>query len=88
MKPKNKTKLLLSAFVLTLVLAYPLFLFVLHDFDPYFWKIDACFDNGGCWDHRGKICRIEEPNAQELCNPSRGTRAEDNYDQLINSIKQ
>jgi hypothetical protein len=47
---KNKGKLLLIGIISVVFLAYPTFLLVLHDFDPYFWKIDACFDDGGCWD--------------------------------------
>jgi len=33
-----------------------------------FMKVDGCLDSGGCWDYQDKVCRKEEPNAQQLCD--------------------
>lgn len=30
--------------------------------------IDRCLDHGGCWDDTDDICRLEEPDAQALCD--------------------
>ncbi len=36
-----------------------------------FWVIDRSLDNGGCWDHKAKVCYRDEPHAQKLCDDSR-----------------
>jgi len=33
---------------------------------------DRCLDRGGCYDYSAKVCRKNEPNAQELCSKSIG----------------
>ena len=34
-------------------------------------KKDTCLDRGGCWDSVDDVCRISEPNAQQLCDQSK-----------------
>mgnify|MGYP001616889307 CR=1 FL=1 len=33
-----------------------------------YFQVDACLDKGGCWDSVDRVCRRDEPNAQELCD--------------------
>lgn len=33
----------------------------------HFIRVDYCLDAGGCWDSVDDVCRMEEVNAQELC---------------------
>jgi hypothetical protein len=33
--------------------------------------IDSCLDSGGCYDYSAKVCRKDEPNAQQLCDQSK-----------------
>lgn len=33
-----------------------------------FMKVDRCMDSGGCWDKLDKVCRVEGPEAQRLCD--------------------
>lgn len=61
---------LLIVFTLVSILlgAYLLSVYWLHDFNSNSVSIDNCMDRGGCWDDVTKICRENEPNAQELCD--------------------
>ena len=43
---------------------------------PGFWDVDFCLDRGGCWDYTDKVCRKDEPNANNLCNRDRACIAE------------
>ena len=48
--------------VMTLLICnflYMCFLFVGHEFNPDFFKIDSCLDNGGKWNYDNKICEYE-----------------------------
>ena len=36
-----------------------------------FMITDSCMDGGGCWDATDGVCRVDEINAQELCNRGR-----------------
>ena len=65
---KRKVLILFVSIPLTIVLAYEVFLFWAHDFNPDYGLIDRCLDGGGCWDYQDRICRKNEINAQELCD--------------------
>ncbi len=61
-KPKSLNILLklVLIFILPLFLLfffYNFFLFVSHDFNPYFLQIDRCLDAGNVWDHQGNSCK-------------------------------
>ena len=45
---------------------------IIYLIDDFYVTVDACMDRGGCWDSDAKVCRMEEPNAQELCDKSIG----------------
>lgn len=40
----------------------------------YYLNEDSCIESGGCYDYAAKVCRKEEPNAQELCDKSTGRK--------------
>lgn len=46
------------AFFILIVLTY------LMAIDPYFFKIDNCLDDGGCWNYETKQCQYVE-----VCEP-------------------
>lgn len=69
----SKTLMILPIMILGLMGIYAL----LHILKPEMFrdeiglellKIDSCLDSGGCWDYLDKVCRKDEPNAQELCH--------------------
>ncbi|WP_413578566.1 hypothetical protein ACLVWU_08515 [Bdellovibrio sp. HCB290] len=59
-----KTKIL----ILFLIALAALAAFSLREF----FAVDACLDGGGCYDYTAKVCRMHEPDAQELCDKSMG----------------
>ncbi|MDD9820512.1 MAG: hypothetical protein OXR07_06500 [Nitrospira sp.] len=42
--------------------------FLLYPTVHHFIRVDYCLDGGGCWDEVDNVCRMEEINAQELCD--------------------
>lgn len=64
MKKINKIILLIIFGVMAVPIAIGFYFYAI---DP----VDSCMDHGGCWDATDKICRKNEPNAQELCDRNR-----------------
>jgi len=58
--------------LVTIEVLFDRFLFRSIDVFRTYIEIDSCLDRGGCWDYRYNICRKEEPDAQALCDTSRG----------------
>ena len=60
MKKGIKATLLAVTLVAAVLLSYPAFLFVVHDFNPDFMKIDSCLDRGGSWNYQTRQCEFED----------------------------
>ena len=56
--------------LVAVILIHEFVLWLSWDRDPLYFQKDRCMDYGGCWDKIEKICRRDEPNAQELCDRS------------------
>ncbi|MBT4762885.1 MAG: hypothetical protein HOO06_14420 [Bdellovibrionaceae bacterium] len=65
---KRKIILLAIGIILSLLLVYEFVLYQFLDRDPSYYQIDRCIDSGKCWDGVDKVCRGDEPNAQDLCD--------------------
>lgn len=55
-KTKMATIFLLFAAPFIVASLYLGFLWVSHDFDPAFLKIDSCLDDGGRWNYAKGVC--------------------------------
>jgi hypothetical protein len=67
---RKRPKLLLAALVLVPIAAGAVYLglrFVDDGVRSQSLTIDSCLDAGGCWDSVDQVCRMDEPNAQDLC---------------------
>jgi len=51
-----KALLLLAATAVFLTGAYFFSLYALHGFSPDFWAINECFESGGRWNHKLRVC--------------------------------
>ena len=85
---KLKKWILIFAAIIFLFAAYELVLYRILDSDPDYYSIDRCIDSGGCWDGIDKMCRMNEVNAQELCDRAKinGKTLEQRIEEKIDNI--
>ena len=68
-KMKNRKIIIATSIgllILSPFLAYEVFLFCIHEFNPDYNKIDRCLDRGGKWDYENRICIFEESTDMEI----------------------
>jgi len=47
-------------FPVLLLISYLIFIWVMHDYNPYFFYIDSCLDLGGRWNYEINDCEGSE----------------------------
>jgi hypothetical protein len=52
---------IIGAILAVVMVAYVAFLFVVHDFNRDFLRIDDCLDDGGRWDYPARACDHSDP---------------------------
>jgi hypothetical protein len=59
MKKWKWVALIVVASPFCFILFYFVALWVAHDFNPRFLKIDSCLDSGGKWNYEQNVCEHE-----------------------------